>query len=175
MLKSIKAYELDSELNQSSVLLAEQTYTHNPSGKNMKTSITVGETGYDYEYSYYEEENDKYTLKMPDGSISTAKTDHFGRKEFDELQLKSGCLSKRYNTDGAYEESKLNGELKSRPTTDLVESIKYENGEKQSYTYNESGDIATVSINRALKESYTYDALRRMKTEQNIESGYLVV
>ena len=143
-----------------------------------KTDVYVKDDEEDkkeYEYHYFDED-DKFTLVLPTGVKSVAETDHFGRKVFEELQLGTGLFSREYTyMEGAYDKARMAGHLKSKPETDLVEKIVYDNGKELRYTYDESGNITTVRDENGLLEAYTYDLLGRLKTEQNVLGAFYKV
>ena len=64
-----------------------------------------------------------------------SKTDSFGRKEFDEIQLGTGCISREfsYHMGEVTPEHVSKEKVKSRATTNLVSSIEYSDGRRISY------------------------------------------
>ena len=74
---------------------------------------------------YYETKDDNNVVRFTVGDktvMSHSKTDSFGRKVFDELQLGSGFVSRQfhYHAGEVTDEHKTNQKLRSSPTTQLV-------------------------------------------------------
>ncbi len=127
--------------------------------------------------TYYETNDDNTTVKFPVGDgflTSHSKTDAFGRKEFDEIQLGKGSVSRQF----AYHEGKVpdvhkdNNLVKSSPTTQLVSQIILSNGTTLDYAYDneeriisvvESYDVECDTVTNTT--TYTYDALGQLETE----------
>ncbi|MBR3810796.1 MAG: RHS repeat-associated core domain-containing protein [Agathobacter sp.] len=123
---------------------------------------------------YYETSEDNTAVKFYAGGqyvTSHSKSDEFGRKVFDELQLGTGFVSRQfsYHTGEATEEHIENRKLKSSPTTQLVSSIALSDGRTLSYEYDEEERITKVTEtfqgeNVSVTE-YTYDSLGQLLTE----------
>ena len=74
---------------------------------------------------YYENSDDNTIVKFSAGGrtvTSHSKTDSFGRKVFDELQLGTNFVSRQfvYHAGEVTEEHRTNGKAKSTPTTHMV-------------------------------------------------------
>ena len=89
---------------------------------------------------------------------SHSKTDSFGRKVFEELQLGSGFISRRFDyVSGDFTETHAeNDKLKSSPTTLLVKSISFDDGRTLNYEYDEEERITKITGNGSITE-YEYD------------------
>ena len=103
-----------------------------------------------------------------------SRTDSFGRKVFDELQLGTGFVSRQfsYHAGEVTKEHKDNAKLKSSPTTQLVSRIILSNGTTLSYEYDAEGRITSVvetymvdNVPVTNTTLYTYDALGQLLTE----------
>lgn len=98
---------------------------------------------------------------------SRSKTDGFGRKMFDELQLGTGFVSRQFSYYGGQvtEEHSENEKLKSSPTTALVSQIVYTDGRTISYEYDAEERITKITDTEDGVTEYTYDALGQLLTE----------
>ena len=107
---------------------------------------------------------------LPTGVTSHSKTDSFGRKTFDELQLGTGFVSRQfsYHAGAETEEHRTNGKLKSTATTQLVSQIQFADGTTLSYEYDAEERITKVTekVNGVeTVTAYTYDAMGQLLTE----------
>ena len=89
---------------------------------------------------YYETNDDNTVVKFSAGGrtvTSHSKTDSFGRKVFDELQLGTDFVSRQfvYHAGKVTAEHKTNAKVKSSATTQLVSQIILSNGTILSYGY----------------------------------------
>ena len=126
---------------------------------------------------YYETTDDKTVVKFTAGGqtvTSHSKTDSFGRKVFDELQLGSGFLSREfdYHKGEVTDEHAENGKLKSSPTTQLVSKITLSDGRTISYEYDAEERITKVTDSVDGETVYTYDALGQLLTERR--NGHMI-
>ena len=98
---------------------------------------------------------------------SHSRTDGFGRKDFDELQLGTGFVSRKYeyHAGAVSEEHKTHGKLKSTPVTHLVSHITLSDGRTLDYEYDAEERITKVTDSVERVTEYTYDALGQLKTE----------
>ncbi len=105
---------------------------------------------------------------------SRSKTDGFGRKTFDELQLGTGFVSRQFSYYGGQvtEEHVENDKLKSSPTTALVSQIVYTDGRTISYEYDAEERITKITDTEDGVTEYTYDALGQLLTE--VKNGTVV-
>ena len=148
------------------------------------TKKIIAPTGGEAQTVNYEQDEDntvvRYKVPAPE-EISGArtitahsKTDSFGRKVFDELQLGTGFVSRQfsYHAGEVTPEHEENRKLKSSPTTNLVSQITFSGGDTISYAYDAEERITSVVETYADGEdpivrttAYTYDALGQLVTE----------
>ena len=126
---------------------------------------------------YYETNDDNTVVKFSAGGrtvTSHSKTDSFGRKVFDELQLGTDFVSRQfvYHSGKVTAEHKENAKVKSSATTQLVSQIILSNGTTLSYGYDAEERITSVVETYTVDDTpvtnttlYTYDALGQLKTE----------
>ena len=115
-------------------------------------------------------------LKLPTGARSSSKSDHLGRKEYEELQLGTGVISSKYSyAKGSYDRSVYAGKIKSTPETSLVSSITYSNGIELNYKYDNSGNIKEILQGNIVKVKYLYDGLGRLSEEWNSDTSEIVL
>ena len=97
-----------------------------------------------------------------------SKTDSFGRKVFDELQLGTGFVSRQfhYHAGEVTQEHIDAGKLKSTATTQLVSRIVLSDGRTLSYEYDAEERITKVTDSVDGVTEYTYDALGQLLTEK---------
>ena len=126
---------------------------------------------------YYETNDDNTTVKFYAGGrcvTSHSKTDSFGRKVFDELQLGTDFVSRQfvYHAGKVTAEHKEKAKVKSSATTQLVSQIILSNGTTLSYGYDAEERITSVVETYTVGETpitnttiYTYDALGQLLTE----------
>ena len=126
---------------------------------------------------YYENSDDNTVVKFSAGDrtvTSHSKTDSFGRKVFDELQLGTDFVSRQfvYHAGKVTPEHKTNAKVKSSATTQLVSQIILSNGTTLSYGYDAEERITSVVETYTVDETpvtnttlYTYDALGQLLTE----------
>ena len=141
-------------------------------GKLIKKKETPKEGN--FQTTYYEHpENGNTVVKFRAGGqavTSHSKTDSFGRKVFDELQLDLGFVSRQfsYHQGETTDTHTAQGKLKSSPTTQLVSRIEFSDGRIMSYEYDEEERITKVtdSLDGVEKVTvYTYDALGQLLAE----------
>ena len=177
--KIIRATEADitlaDELVTAKTVVHSIKHYYDSEGNLTKKVITP--KGGEAQTVYYETTDDKTVVKFTAGGqtvTSHSKTDSFGRKVFDELQLGSGFLSREfdYHKGEVTDEHAENGKLKSSPTTQLVSRILLSDGRTLSYEYDAEERITKVvdSVNGTTE--YTYDALGQLLTERH--NGYMV-
>ncbi|MBR3844729.1 MAG: RHS repeat protein, partial [Clostridia bacterium] len=111
----------------------------------------------EYTFSYQYPENGDPIVSYTAGNrdvIYHSKTDSFGRKEFDEMQLGKGFTSRQfiYHSGEVTQEHKENAKLKSSPTTGLVKEIVFSDGATVSYEYDAEERITKVTEVYTLKE-----------------------
>ncbi len=120
---------------------------------------------------YYETTDDNTVVKFSaDGKTVTShsKTDSFGRKVFDELQLGTGFVSRQfqYHAGEVTDQHKDSAKLKSSATTQLVSQIVLSDGRTISYEYDEEERITKVDDSVDGITTYTYDALGQLVEEK---------
>ena len=96
-----------------------------------------------------------------------SKTDSFGRKVFDELQLGTGFVSRQfhYHAGEVTQEHIDAGKLKSTATTQLVSRIVLSDGRTIAYAYDAEERITKVTDSVDGVTEYTYDALGQLLAE----------
>ena len=129
---------------------------------------------------YYETNDDNTTVKFYAGGryvTSHSKTDSFGRKVFDELQLGTDFVSRQfvYHAGKVTAEHKDKAKVKSSATTQLVSQIILSDGRTLSYEYDAEERITSITEKYTVDKvettdttSYTYDALGQLLTETNV-------
>ena len=127
---------------------------------------------------YYETTDENTVVKFTAGGktvTSHSKTDSFGRKVFDELQLGTGFVSRQfsYHLGEPTETHKEEEKLRSSPTTQLVSQILLADGRTLSYTYDPEERITAVVETYKDGEQqvthtteYTYDAQGQLLEEK---------
>ena len=170
--KVVRATESDIVLSDEMVvsksLVSVVNFYYNADGELTRKTISV--SGSSARTVYYETTDDNTVVKFPAGGktiTSHSKTDTFGRKSFDELQLGTGFVSRQfhYHAGVATEEHVDNNMLKSSPTTQLVSQIVLSGGRTISYEYDEEERITKVDDSVDGITTYTYDALGQLVTE----------
>ena len=119
---------------------------------------------------YYENTDDGTFVRFKvNGQTVTSysKTDAFGRKTFDELQLGTGFVSRQftYHAGELSDAHKSEGKVKSTPTTPLVSQMVLSDGRTLSYEYDAEERITKVTDSTGTTTEYTYDALGQLLTE----------
>ena len=119
----------------------------------------------------FETTDDKTVVKfdaVKDKVSAHSKSDSFGRKIFDEIQLGSGFISRQfeYVMGASTEEHTKSGKLKSSPTTQLVSRILLSDGRTIEYEYDAEERITKVIDSVDGTTEYTYDALGQLLTER---------
>ena len=119
---------------------------------------------------YYETNDDNTVVKFSAGGrtvTSHSKTDSFGRKVFDELQLGTDFVSRQfvYHAGKVTAEHKEKAKVKSSATTQLVSQIILSDGRSLSYEYDAEERITKVTDSVDGVTEYTYDALGQLLTE----------
>ena len=117
--------------------------------------------------TYQTAENDSRLVKTTVGEysfVSTSKTDSFGRKEFDELQLERSSLYRRFDyLAGEATEEHIDNKLhKSTPTTQLVSKITFQDGRTIDYEYDAEERITKVTDSVDGVTEYVYDVLGQL-------------
>lgn len=175
----IRATECDIELNgeivTSKTVVNTIKYYYDFEDK-MTRKVIIPASG-SAQTIYYETTDDNTVVKFSAGGrmvTSHSKTDSFGRKVFDELQLGTDFVSRQfvYHAGKVTAEHKTNAKVKSSATTQLVSQIILSNGTTLSYGYDTEERITSVVETYTVEEqqitnttTYTYDALGQLETE----------
>ena len=157
-----------NEIVTSKVIVNTIKYYYDTEGKMTKKMIAPA-NGTE-QTIYYETNNDNTVVKFSaDGRTVTShsKTDSFGRKEFDELQLGTDFISRQfvYHAGKVTDTHKDNAKVKSSATTQLVSKIILSDGRMLSYEYDAEERITKVTDSVDGTTTYTYDALGQLLTE----------
>ena len=167
--------ELSGEIVTSKVIVNTVKYYYDTEGKMTKKVITFSDNS--THTVHYENSDDNTVVKfdVPDTEnanknqtiTSHSKTDSFGRKLFDELQIGRGFVSRQFSyMPGAItDEHKKQHLIKSTATTQLVSQIALSDGRTISYEYDDEERIIKVTDTIDGTVSYTYDALGQLETE----------
>ena len=160
--------ELSGEIVTSKVIFNTVKYYYDTEGKMTKKVITP--TSGSAQTIYYETNNDNTVVKFSAGGrtvTSHSKTDSFGRKVFDELQLGTDFVSRQfvYHAGKVTAEHKEKAKVKSSATTQLVSQIILSDGRTIAYEYDAEERITKVTDSFDGITEYTYDALGQLLTE----------
>ena len=173
--KIVRAAECDITLSGEIVtakhLVNSIVYSYDADGKLTKKRITAG--GKEQTVYCENPENENAVVKFTAGGktvTSHSKTDSFGRKVFDELQLGTGFVSRQfhYHAGEVTDEHKAEQKLKSSPTTQLVSQIVLSGGRTIAYEYDAEERITEVTDSVGgvtTSTAYTYDALGQLLIE----------
>ncbi len=172
--KIIRATECNITLDDNQFVVAKTVvntikYYYDSEGTVSKKVIT-SKDGSTQTIYYEQSEDDNTVVKFVAGGktvTSHSKSDSFGRKEFDELQLGTGFVARQfhYYAGKITEEHQENAKLKSSATTQLVSQIVLSGGRTISYEYDEEERITKVTDSEVGTTVYTYDALGQLLTE----------
>lgn len=178
--KVIRATECNITINADEIVVAKELvntifYVYDNDGTLVRKRI-ISANG-DENIVNYETTDDNTVVKFTAGGktvTSHSKTDSFGRKVFDELQLGTGFVSRQFSyLTGEVTDEHIDSEkLKSSPTTQLVSQITFSGGRILSYEYDKEERITKVVDSVDGITEYTYDALGQLKTE--IVNGVIV-
>ena len=160
---------LSEEIVVSKTAVNTVKYYYDLQGKLTKKRI-IPEIGIEQVIYCENPENENAVVKFTAGGrtvTSHSKTDSFGRKVFDELQLGTGFVSRQfhYHAGEITEEHKDNAKLKSSATTQLVSQIVLSGGRAVSYEYDKEERITKVTDSVLGTTEYTYDTLGQLLTE----------
>ena len=166
---------LSGEIVTAKVVVNTVKYYYDTEGKMTKKVITPASGS--AQIIYYETNDDNTVVKFSAGGrtvTSHSKTDSFGRKIFDELQLGTDFVSRQfvYHAGKVTAEHKEKAKVKSSATTQLVSQIILSNGTTLSYGYDAEERITSVVETYTVDGTpvtnttiYTYDALGQLLTE----------
>lgn len=169
----VRATECDITLDTNEIVVSKTLvntviYSYDNEGRKNKERIIAADGS---ERTIYTEDNEgNSVVKFLVGGktiTSHSKTDSFGRKVFDELQLGTGFVSRqfRYLNGEITDEHKDAAKLKSSATTQLVSQIVLSNGRTLSYEYDAEERITKVVDSVDGTTEYTYDELGQLLTE----------
>ena len=152
------------------VLVGTMFYSFDSNGKQFRKKY-VAATGEEQKYVFEFKDEQNIAVQLPTGAVSHAKSDHFGRKVFDELQLGKGFLNRTFTYHEGVVSEKHEAENKrvSDPTTTLVKEIKFADGRTIAYEYDNEERITKVIDSVDGTTEYTYDALGQLLTETKEE------
>ena len=159
---------LSGEIVTAKNLVSSILYSYDSEGKLTKKRIIPVDGA--EQVVYYETSDDNTVVKFSAGGrtvTSHSKTDSFGRKVFDELQLGTGFVSRQfhYHSGDVTDEHVANEKLKSSATTQLVSQIVLSGGRTLSYEYDAEERITKVTDSVGGVAEYVYDALGQLVSE----------
>ena len=168
-----RAAECDITLGANEIVAAKtlvNTIFYTYDGEGTMTRKRILPAGGEERVIYYETTDDNTVAKLEVSGktvTSHSKSDSFGRKVFDELQLGTGFVSRQfsYHAGDVTEEHTENAKLRSSPTTQLVSQIVLSDGRTLSYEYDAEERITKVTDSIEGVTEYTYDALGQLLTE----------
>lgn len=172
--KIIQSSESDIELDVNNIIISKTFVCtvryYYDAEDNLVKKRTKFADGNEHTVTYEQAENDAQIVRFTAGGkivTSHSKTDSFGRKVFDELQLGAGFISRQfhYHEGEVTDEHAQNDMLKSTPTTQLVSQIVLSGGRTISYEYDAEERITKVTDSIDGITEYTYDALGQLLTE----------
>ena len=173
--KIMQSSESDIELDSNEIITSKTfgctvRYYYDAEDNLIRKRIKFAD-GKEHTVLYEQAENDSQVVRFTAGDktvTSHSKTDSFGRKVFDELQLGAGFLSRQFHyLEGEFtDEHKNNDMLKSTPTTQLISQIVLSGNRTISYEYDEEERITKVTDSVDGITEYTYDALGQLLTEK---------
>ncbi len=158
----------DNEMVVSKTIINAIVYSYDDEGKlSKKRNVSIDSNE---QVIHYETIDDGKIVKFVAGGkniTSHSKTDQFGRKEFDELQIGTGFVSRQfhYHSGEVTDEHKAAAKLKSSATTQLVSQIVLSGGRTISYEYDAEERITKVVDSVDGTTEYTYDELGQLLTE----------
>ena len=147
-------------------LVGTMHYSFDSEGKQFRKKYVAADgTEQKYVFEFQDEQN--VAVQLPTGVVSHSKSDHFGRKVFDELQLGKGFMSRTFTYhEGEITQTHLdNNKRVSKPETTLVKQIEFADGRTIQYEYDAEERITKVVDSVDGTCEYTYDALGQLITE----------
>ena len=170
----VRAAESDITLGANEVITGKTlanaiVYSYDAGDKPTRKRI-ISADGNEQTIWYENPEDGSPVVKFSAGGKSItahSKTDSFGRKVFDELQLGTGFVSRQfhYHAGEVTQEHIDAGKLKSTATTQLVSRIVLSDGRTLSYEYDAEERITKVTDSGDGVTEYTYDALGHLLSE----------
>ena len=117
-------------------LVGTMQYSFDSDGKQFRKKY-IGADGSEQKYVFEYQDEQNVAVQLPTGVVSHSKSDHLGRKVFDELQLGKGLMNRKFT----YHEGKVsdtheaNDKKVSDPQTTLVKQIEFADGRTIQYEY----------------------------------------
>ena len=150
----------------SPTLVGTMYYSFDSDGKQFrKKYIDADGNEHKYVFEYKDEQN--VAVQLPTGVVSHSKSDHLGRKVFDELQLGKGLMNRKFTYhDGVISQAHLDNDKQvSTPETTLVKKIEFADGRTIEYEYDDEERITKVTDSIDGVYEYTYDAVGQLLAE----------
>ena len=147
-------------------LIGTMHYSFDSEGKQFRKKYVAADgTEQKYVFEFQDEQN--VAVQLPTGVVSHSKSDHLGRKVFDELQLGKGLMNRTFTYHkGEVTQAHLdNDKVVSSPETELVKTIEFADGRTIQYEYDAEERITKVTDNVDGTTVYTYDSLGQLLTE----------
>ena len=169
---------LSNDLVTSKTLATSIVYSYDTEGTLTKKQTKFADGSGRVEYYKKNDNNTIVQYDTGDGFITShSKTDSFGRKVFDELQLGKACVSRQfvYYSGVITNQHKNNSKVKSSATTQLVSQIILSDGRTLSYEYDAEERITKVIDSVEGTTEYSYDALGQLLTEKVIQGNTTTV
>ena len=148
-------------------LIGTMHYSFDGEGKQFRKKYVAADgTEQKYVFEFQDEQN--VAVQLPTGVVSHSKSDHLGRKVFDELQLGKGLMNRTFTYHkGEITQAHLdNGKVVSNPETTLVKTIEFVDGRTIQYEYDAEERITKVIDSVDGTYEYTYDVLGQLLTEK---------
>ena len=148
-------------------LVGTMHYSFDSDGKQFRKKYVAADgSEQKYVFEYQDEQN--VAVQLPTGVVSHAKTDHLGRKIFDELQLGKGLMNRKFTYhEGEITQTHLDNDKQvSKPETTLVKQIEFADGRTIQYEYDAEERITKVTDSVDGVYEYTYDELGQLLTEK---------
>ncbi len=166
---------LSGELITSRTPVSLISYAYDTDKRLIQKRIAFGD-GKEQTIWYENSDNGNSSVKFEAGGAtvtSHSKSDCFGRKIFDELQLETGIVSRQfaYHAGQITEEHTANRKLKSSPATPLISQIILSDGRTLSYEYDAEERITKVTDSFSGVTEYTYDSLGQLLAEKYCANG----
>ncbi len=142
-------------------------YSFDKDGKQFRKKY-VDANGKEQKYVFEYQDEQNVAVQLPTGVVSHAKSDHLGRKVFNELQIGKGLMNRRFSYyDGEITQNHIDGDKQvSKPETTLVKQIDYADGRTVQYEYDNEERITKVIDSVDGTTEYTYDDLGQLLTER---------
>ena len=156
------------------VLVGTMFYSFDSNGKQFRKKYVPADGSQEQKYVFEFKDEQNVAVQLPTGAVSHAKSDHFGRKVFDELQLGKGFLNRTFTYHDGVVSEKHEEENKrvSDPTTTLVKEIKFANGRTIVYEYDNEERITKVVDSEDGTRRYEYDSLGQLTKEERLTGTY---